>query len=386
MGFRSNHAELDYFTLIRSIREEGGHHYVVLDHSEFFPEGGGQPSDRGTIAGIPVLAVHEIADELWHEVPGTESFFAGMRVHVQIDEDYRWELSRQHTGQHLLSAVLLDRWGIQTIGFHIGDDTATIDTDRTVTEEMAEAAVLAVQQAILAGLPVSSFVETAEQLQHLGLRKATDLSGDVQIVAIGDIDRSACCGTHVDTTTDLLFFLIRRLENHKPGTRIHFQFGLRALDFAMEAVRIVSDAKDQLQIHETEIPFRIRLLVEQAREDERTIRELREKLVGQMLRLPAFNEPLVYQELDEDPELTRSLALELGRREQTSILLDLREDRIYGNIFLAGHSAGQLFKETRIPGVRGGGGPKAFQGIADSAQELIAFGRSLRQRIEEIMT
>lgn len=385
MGFKSNHAPLDYYTLVRAIRQEAGRHYLILEHSEFYAEGGGQPADRGTIGGVAVENVHELAGEVWHEVADETPFFAGMRVRVQIDEDHRWEMSRQHSGQHLLSAVLHQRWGIQTTGFHIGSDTATIDTDQPVDEETAEQAALLVLEGILKGLPVTAFVESAEAIHQLGLRKETDLTGDVQIISIGELDRSACCGTHVDSTTDLLFFLIRKIEKHKDGSRIYFQFGRRALDFALEAVRIVQDAKDQLEIHETEIPFRVRLLLEGAREDARTITELRDKLAGQMLLLPRFNFPLVYEELDEDPELIRSLALELGRRERTSILLDLRERRIYGNIFTGGLQAGQLFRELKIPGVRGGGGPRAFQGIADSVEELTAFGRRLRQHIEETL-
>lgn len=385
MSFKSNHTEFEYYTLICAIHEEGGKVYIVLDRSEFYAEGGGQPSDQGTIAGHPVRSVREVAGANWHEIEDPAELFKGMRVKVEVDAFHRMEMSRQHTGQHLLSAFLHNEVAIRTVGFHIGPDTATIDTDRPVDEEVLEEVALKINQAILEGLEVTSFVEPAQKIQELGLRKEVDLTGDVQIVRIADLDVSACCGTHVDSTRDLLFFLVRKAENYKGGTRIYFQFGRRALDFAMEAVRIVQDAKEQLAIHETEIPFRLRLLVEQTQEDEKKITELRSKLAGQMLLLPEYNGSLVYQELDEEEELIRTLAVELGRQKRNSILLDLRERRIYGNIFKDPIHAGNLFREQKIPGVRGGGGPRAFQGVADSEEELVEFGRRLQSALEGVL-
>lgn len=242
-----------------------------------------------------------------------------------------------------------------------------------------------INQIILHGLEVSSFIEPAERIRKLGLNSDAEFSGDVQIIRIGDLDVSACCGTHVNSTQELLFFLVRKLEKHKTGSRVYFQFGRRALDFALDAVRIVQDAKEQLEIHETEIPFRLRLLVEQTQEDAQKISELRTKLAMQMLKLPEYNQPLVYQELDEEEDLIRSLALELGRQKRNSVLLDLRELRIYGNIFKDTVKAGQLFREQKIPGVRGGGGANSFQGLADSVDELIIFGRRLESVLEEIL-
>lgn len=384
MDFKSNHTEFEYYTLIRGIYEEADRYYVVLERSEFFAEGGGQPSDQGTIAGHPVLSVHQVNHETWHEINDPSDLFEGMRVKVEIDSSFRMEMSRQHTGQHLLSAVLEKEYNIKTLSFHIGADTATIDTDCLVDEDTIEIVSHKINQFIIHGLAVSSFIEPAERIQQFGLSNGAELTGDVQIIRIGDIDVSACCGTHVDSTQDLLFFLVRKLEKHKTGSRIYFQFGRRALDFALDAVRIVQDAKEQLEIHETEIPFRLRLLVEQTQEDAQKISELRSKLTQQMLKLPEYNLPFVYQELNEEEDLIRSLALELGKQKRNSVLLDLRELRIYGNIFKDTVTAGQLFREQKIPGVRGGGGAHSFQGLADSAEELIVFGRRLQSVLEEI--
>ncbi|KAF5062296.1 hypothetical protein DSECCO2_306410 [anaerobic digester metagenome] len=383
MSFKNNHAEMEYYTLITQIHQEAGRHYLVLDRTEFFVEGGGQPSDQGTIQGHKVLSLHEIDGRIWHEVTDPSELFVGMRVKVEIDGEHRLEMSRQHTGQHLLSAILLRDHQLQTVGFHIGQETATIDTDCPVVEDILEDVAHQVNSAILEGIPVTFFIESADQLDRLGLRKAVDLQEDVQVIRIGDLDVSACCGTHVDSTSDLLFFFIRKVEKHKSGSRVYFQFGKRALDFALEAVRIVQDAKEQLEIHESEIPFRVRLLLEQTQEDARTITELRTKLARQMLQLNEYNEALVYQELDEEEELIRILASELGRQEKDAILLDMRQLRIYGSLYRDGLAAGALFRSHKIPGVRGGGGPHSFQGIADTKEELLTFGRKLKALLEE---
>lgn len=383
MQFKTNHMAFEYYTLIKAIKEETGRTFVVLEHSDFYVEAGGQPSDHGSIGGQEVLSIHEISGVAWHEVAKVQDFFPGMRVKVVIDRDYRLELSRQHTGQHLLSAILQRDYNVKTVGFHVGEDTATIDTDIPVDEGILEGVSQKVLQAIAQGLKVFAFVESREDLERLGLRKAVEAAGEVQIIRIGDLDFSACCGTHVDSTAELLFFLIRKWEKKRTGSRIYFQFGQRALDFALEAVRIVQDLKEQLEIHETEIPFRVRLLKEVTTEDARTILELRTKLAQQMLELPQYEEDLVYEELDEDEELIRVLSQELARRKKNSVLLDLRELKIYGNIFRDGLAAGAIFREAKLPGVRGGGGPQAFQGVADSQEELVAFGRKLNYILEE---
>lgn len=385
MGFKTNQTEFSYYTLIREIHQEADRCFLVLERSEFFAEGGGQPSDQGTIADHSVQSVYEVGNHTWHEIDNSAGLFEGMRVKVEIDAFFRLEMSRQHTGQHLLSALLEKEYGVRTLSFHIGPDTATIDTDQPVDETVLEKMAHKINQIILHGLEVSSFIEPAERIRKLGLNSDAEFSGDVQIIRIGDLDVSACCGTHVNSTQELLFFLVRKLEKHKTGSRVYFQFGRRALDFALDAVRIVQDAKEQLEIHETEIPFRLRLLVEQTQEDAQKISELRTKLAMQMLKLPEYNQPLVYQELDEEEDLIRSLALELGRQKRNSVLLDLRELRIYGNIFKDTVKAGQLFREQKIPGVRGGGGANSFQGLADSVDELIIFGRRLESVLEEIL-
>ncbi|MFZ2258473.1 MAG: alanyl-tRNA editing protein [Clostridiaceae bacterium] len=383
MQFKTNHMNFEYYTLIKDIKEETGRHYIVLERADFYVESGGQPSDHGTVAGHEILSIHEISGVAWHEVAKIEDLFIGMRVKVEIDEAYRLELSREHTGQHLLSAILDREYNLKTVGFHIGEDTATIDTDAVVSDEILEEVGKRVLQAIASDVEVTAFVESSQTMDRLGLRKEVEIEGDVQIIRIGDLDFQACCGTHVDSTADLLFFLIRKSEKKRTGSRIYFQFGQRALDFALEAVRIVQDVKEQLEIHETEIPFRVRLLKEQTAEDCKTISELRAKLAQQMLLLPQYGEKLVYEELDEEEELIRVLSFELARQQKNSVLLDLRELKIYGNIFKNGISAGALFRESKIPGIRGGGGPTAFQGVADSISELLTFGRRLETILEE---
>lgn len=383
MPFRSNKDDFEYYTLVNGIHEESDKIFVTLERSMFYVEGGGQPSDKGSIHGREVLSMHEINGETWHELENGEGFFPGMRVKVWIDAEWRLEMSRQHTGQHLLSAYLDKDHALRTVGFHVGSETATIDTDGPVTEEILDDVTAKVLLAIREGIPVSAFVETGEGSKRLGLRKETDLAGDVQIIRIGDLDFSACCGTHVESTRDLLFFIIRKQEKHKEGSRIYFQFGRRALDFAMDSVRIVQDIKEQLGVHETELPFRVGMLIEQTADDHRVIQELREKLASAILKDPAWQGPLVYQELNEEEELIRTLSRGLGIKKQNSILLDLRELRVYGNIFKDGLHGGRLFKENKNSSIRGGGGPNAFQGVADSEEELVAFGRRLKETLEE---
>ena len=97
MGFKTNQTEFSYYTLIREIHQEADRCFLVLERSEFFAEGGGQPSDQGTIADHSVQSVYEVGNHTWHEIDNSAGLFEGMRVKVEIDAFFRLEMSRQHT-------------------------------------------------------------------------------------------------------------------------------------------------------------------------------------------------------------------------------------------------------------------------------------------------
>jgi alanyl-tRNA synthetase len=196
-----------------------------LDRTAFYPTSGGQPHDTGTIAGAAVLDVIEEGDEVVHV---TAEPVLETEVECSIDWERRFDHMQQHTGQHLLSAVLHGMFGWNTVGFHLGAAASTIDLDTgQASAEQLRAAELRANELVFENRPVTISFEPAAEAQ--GLRKASDREGLLRIVTIEGLDRSACGGTHVRTTAEIGPVLIRKCERVRSNVRLEFLCGLRAV-------------------------------------------------------------------------------------------------------------------------------------------------------------
>jgi len=196
-----------------------------LDRTAFYPTSGGQPHDKGTIAGAAVLDVIEEGDEVVHV---TAEPVLETEVECSIDWERRFDHMQQHTGQHLLSAVLHGMFGWNTVGFHLGAAASTIDLDTgQASAEQLRAAELRANELVFEDRPVTISFESAAEAQ--GLRKASDREGLLRIVTIEGLDRSACGGTHVRTTAEIGPVLIRKCERVRSNVRLEFLCGLRAI-------------------------------------------------------------------------------------------------------------------------------------------------------------
>ena len=196
-----------------------------LDRTAFYPTSGGQPHDKGTIAGAAVLDVIEEGDEVVHV---TAEPVLETEVECSIDWERRFDHMQQHTGQHLLSAVLHGMFGWNTVGFHLGAAASTIDLDTgQASAEQLRAAELRANELVFENRPVTISFESAAEAQ--GLRKASDREGLLRIVTIEGLDRSACGGTRVRTTAEIGPVLIRKCERVRSNVRLEFLCGLRAI-------------------------------------------------------------------------------------------------------------------------------------------------------------
>ncbi len=202
---------------------------VYLDRTAFYPASGGQPADWGTVGGIAVSGVVDEGERIAHILssPLPEGLENGP-VDCAVDARRRADHREQHTGQHLLSAVILETMGAETVSFHLGGETSTIDVARAAfsadeiqgVEERANAVVRE-------NRPVT--VTFSDASGDLGLRKATERTGAIRVVTIEDLDRSACGGTHVRRTGEIGAILIRKLEKVRGNTRVEFVCGGRAV-------------------------------------------------------------------------------------------------------------------------------------------------------------
>lgn len=210
------------------IARDAGGLRLYLDRTVFYPESGGQPCDTGWINGVPVREVVEEGESIAHVV---ELPVLGDRVRGRIAWERRFDHMQQHSGQHLLSAVLLDLYGAPTVGFHMGDEVSTIDLGiSSLSWQQAVRAEQRANEIVVRNLPIRAVWEEAGSLA--GLRRPVDREGPVRIVSIEGVDRAACGGTHVRATGEIGPILLRKLDRAHGGVRVEFVCGLRAVRLA----------------------------------------------------------------------------------------------------------------------------------------------------------
>jgi len=234
---------------------------VHLDRTAFYPESGGQPSDRGTLAGVRLLDVVDEGDAVAHLVAGESParITQGATVRGAIDWAQRFDHMQQHTGQHVLSAAFEHTAGYRTVSFHLGAVVSTVDLDSDrLGRRQIEAAEDLANQIIFEDREVRISFRPAEEANQMDLRKPTQREGEVRLVAIEGFDLSACGGTHVRRTGAVGLIAVRKAERQAQKgaagqTRIEFVCGRRALlaarrDFQTlsEASRLLSNSPDQL--------------------------------------------------------------------------------------------------------------------------------------------
>jgi alanyl-tRNA synthetase len=209
-----------------------GEMQVVLDKTIFYPDGGGQPADRGTINDVPILDVREKDGEIFHMV-STEN--AGKlevgKAELILDIRRRRDHTQLHTGQHLFSGTLFLMTGAMTVSMHMGEETCTIDVDAPeIKDETLIAVEDAVADAIEENIPVNVHLCPPEDISSFKLRKPPPEGEEViRVVEIGEYDTIACCGTHLKSTAEIGLLRIFGTEKHKGMTRITFLAGRRLL-------------------------------------------------------------------------------------------------------------------------------------------------------------
>ena len=215
---------------------------IALDGTVFYPEGGGQPADKGTLTladgtVLHVLDVHEHDGILWHTVDALpEAAAVGSAVTGAIDWEARFDKMQQHTGEHILSGILHSMFGAENVGFHIGSEAVRMDTSVPISADGLRQAELAANRIVWQDVPVIITYPTPEELAALTYRSKKEIAGQVRIVTIPGADVCACCGTHTATTGQVGQIKILASENYKGGVRLSVVCGRRALE-AAQAMR-----------------------------------------------------------------------------------------------------------------------------------------------------
>jgi alanyl-tRNA synthetase len=252
---------------------------VVLDRTLFYPTGGGQPHDVGTLQGVVVRDVieGEGGGAVIHVLAGP---LEGDEVQGQVDWDRRFDLMQQHTGQHILSAAFVECLAANTVGFHLSDEYATIDLDRAplAADDLAQVECLS-NRVVQQDRPVAARFVADEEIPSLELRKPLAHEGPVRVVEIPDFDCCACGGTHVRATGEIGLIKIIRSERRGSETRVEFLCGGRALADYVAKNRLVMDLAREFTVGHWEIGDLVHRMADDLKDTRRELRRARDGLL-----------------------------------------------------------------------------------------------------------
>jgi alanyl-tRNA synthetase len=313
------------------LKADGQTTAVILDKTYFYPTSGGQPFDTGTLSGLQVIdvysrtadnaVVHVLAGELWTD-----------EVKGEINWERRFDHMQQHTGQHILSQAFIQAAKADTMSFHLGDESCTIDLNRVdLTAGQVEEAELLANQIIWENRPVWVYFVTPEQAAQLKVRKVPPVEGgQIRLIDIDQFDLTACGGTHVDHTGVVGMIKILKLERRADQLRVEFRCGRRALRDYRQKNSIINRLAAELTVGYWEVDQAIGRLREEAKQARRIIK----KQEGELLRYEADQlltqgktrgQARVISQVFSGREIAqiRSLAAELASRPGVVALLGL---------------------------------------------------------------
>jgi len=371
-----------HITAIRPL-DNGKKTALILDHTFFYPTGGGQPHDVGQIEDSAVLEVTSADDDdavlhIIETVPA--NWQPDMTVRCRVDWLRRFDHMQQHTGQHILSQAFIQAAGANTIGFHLSDDTVTIDLDRPALDpdSLAAAEALA-NQIVQENRAVIAKIAQPEDIGHIRSRGLPDSmpKGGLRLIEIVGFDTTACGGTHVKHTGEIGLIKIVRVEKRGEKTRIEFCCGQRALRDYQLKHQIAARLSAMLTCAITELPAAVERMQQSQHEALRAAKAAASRALDLEVALYAGKlqdqqTPRIVTEVftDRSPDDARQLALRLVGLGGTIALFAAQSQ--YTSLIFArsadlAHVDMNALLKAQLKSLhegRGGGSPALAQGVA----------------------
>ena len=271
---------------------------ITLDQTAFFPEGGGQPWDTGTLGGADVLEVHERDGEVIHYTD--RPLEAGSQVEGCLDWERRFDHMQGHSGEHILTGCIHRRFGYDNVGFHMGSEEITIDFNGLLTGEELDEMEREANEAIYRNLPVQILTPSPEELENMEYRSKKELSGQVRITVIPGVDVCACCGTHVEHTGEVGLIKVLGMIHYKGGVRISLLCGQKALLHTAKRQKQIASLSVLLAAKQDEVPAAVERLKAEKEKLEMELSRMRQaQTEAKAAALPERNGGLaVFEEMD----------------------------------------------------------------------------------------
>jgi alanyl-tRNA synthetase len=380
--YREDPYLLDFDARVVASREHEGRPAVLLDRTAFYAESGGQPWDTGTIGDARVVAVIEEGDDVLHVL---DCPLAPGPVHGRVDADRRRDHREQHHGQHLLTRSFVETAGAETLSFHLGGLTTTIDLDRPVTEEQIRAAEERANEVVWEARPVHVRIVSAREARAEGLEPPEGVTEGIRLVGVEGFDLQPCGGTHPRTTAEVGVIVVTGAERYKAGTRISFVCGHRALAALARRQAVVDQLVTILSAPLDQLPEVARKTRDDLAEGARRERHLLERVLDAEARrllaeVPTADPPsgaptVVAAAYDGwSPADLRTLALRLVSLAPCVALLGSRAEKahvVFARSDTLAHDVGALLRDAvALLEGRGGGRGAIAQGGGERVDRL----------------
>ena len=376
-------------TIVNKGTDADGRNYVVLSNTAFYPTGGGQPHDTGTLNDIEVIEVEKINDEIRHYIQGDSSSLVG-EVHGQLNWQRRFDHMQQHAGQHILTASFVELFDAQTVSFHLGSEQVTIDIDVDVlTEEQHVAAEARANEIILENRPIETTWITEKELENYSLRKDVAVTGDIRLVIIPDFDYNGCGGTHPTSTGQVSAIKILGTEKMKGNIRVSFVCGHRVLAELAMRKKVLAAVARQLSVPEVEAATALTKILTTQKSTEKALVAAKEELLNYEAKaLVSSKERLItavftQRTMQELQKLARTVVIE--QVEAIVLLVSENEDKLQ---FVAARGAKVEKSMKDIAGKvlplingKGGGSDQMVQG----GGERIISSEQLFEAMQEVL-
>lgn len=364
----------EFSATVTGCTEAKGGWAVTLDATAFYPTGGGQNCDLGTLGGVNVLDVKEQGEEIIHLCDAPLEI--GSTVEGSIDWERRFDHMQQHSGEHLVMGQVYQKFGYHNVGFHMGTGIVTIDLDGPVTWDELMEIERKVNRIIWENRPVKTWYPSPEELPSVNYRSKKALPWPVRIVEFSGADVCACCGTHVKFTGEIGMVKFVSCIKFKEGVRIEMASGKRAMELFQNIFEQNRQVSQTFSAKILETGAAARKFNELLNQEKYRATGLQRKMFAAIAAGYAGKAQAVHFEEDLNPGQVRELADAIAEKAETAIVYSGTDETGY-SICIISKSADtrELGKavNAQLNG-RGGGKPGAFQGsIRATKAQIEAF-------------
>lgn len=281
----------EFDAAVQNCTESKNGYAVILNDTTFYPEGGGQSCDIGTLDGKEVYDVQRVDGVIVHYMK--EPLETGKTVHGAIDWGRRFDNMQNHTGEHIVSGLIHNKYGYDNVGFHMGKEVIQIDFNGPLDWKQLMEIEEKANDIVMKDEEVHIFFPDSEELDQYDYRSKKELKGKVRLVEIADADLCACCGTHVSRTGEVGLIKILSVAKNKGGVRVEMISGKKAVQCVQNIVTANRTIMDLLSCRIYESAAAVTRMMEENRKQALIIHDLQEELIQYKLVNMKENEPLL---------------------------------------------------------------------------------------------